>query len=135
LPNTILKMRIDQFLSRNHESLEESDRPLKRVVGHRSFYNNGECVTKSRLIHTSQSIQNGQCSTDPICSFCDIKHDSHEQMYKLSCDHLICRDNWIKMIIQTQGKSEDESVRFDHVLCVKCKCKTLTKDVIKVYIK
>ncbi len=117
VPNNILKIRIDQFLSQNHESLNKTELiSNKRIAGYSSHLNNG--LITSRLINES----NSSVIKEDICSECKVKHNSEDIFYKMSCNHLICRKEWLK-------KLNDNKIT---KRCDLCNQKISNNDIVKV---
>lgn len=91
--NSALKLRIDSFIFTNYDKLGPDVRPTQRCVGTSRHYN-----------YTGTNDEQNQCIS------CKITHrSSDETIYKLPCEHLVCRQKWLTM---TAGKI--------YITCLKC---------------
>ncbi|RWS06837.1 RING finger protein 37-like protein [Dinothrombium tinctorium] len=88
--NNALKLRIDLFLSKNNETLSSHQLPTKRIVG-------------------------GYSNTNKSCVLCKCVHQNDEQVYKLGCGHLICRQN-IHILFDKQCLRCDKQINSSEVV-------------------
>ena len=136
-PNHILRQRIDQFLSQMcgqsvDERLEISNK--RRIVGY-NYVNKTNQLTSSKLLAQKDPLQSGSQSSsssdakrlidgEEVCVECRKSHSSNEStiLYKLFCNHLICRTKLIEISDKKSNK----------VLCNECHSETPTDKIVKL---
>ena len=130
-PNSILRQRIDTFLSEqcghfSDERLESSKR--RRIVG--SNWLNSETLVSSKLVMSDvpekarAQVKESTINANQLCVECLRSHPISEYsvLYKLFCNHLICR----------QKLTENIDRKSKTISCKQCKCETNTDCIIKL---